>query len=506
MIKINSKKIAPSFSLEDGREGLFQWDTGRNIILKEIECGELHFANGVYKNTIDVTVQEGKALIPDILLQSASPLRVFGFAGEETNGFTMIEQIFQVKERPKPSDYVFTPSEQLTLKELLDKFEDFKDGIGKEVEEYLKQNPVDIVENDPTVPQWAKEKNKPNYTAAEVGARSDTWLPTPYEIGAQPKGNYATKDEIPVIPAIPVKSVNGKIGEVELTAEDVGALGKDTDLVTQEEVQEEITNYMREHPVVVEESDPTVPAWAKQPEKPEYTPEEIGAQPKGDYALKAEIPAVPDWAKQPEPPESTNVYIGTENPPEDAEVWINPDGEVSGDDLPTASSTEKGAVIVGDGLAVDAAGRVSVKPEGAYELIETITLEEDAVIEWSQEPDGTPYKFVAIEIKAESAGKAATQNSASMWYLSKGERVAIIYYSSITNIQKRYRQEQVAIVRGYWESEFVDWNPNASAAYNNKGYYNTHLKHNKKDYPAIDGIRSSAAIPAGTYEIWGVRA
>jgi hypothetical protein len=35
-----------------------------------------------------------------------------------------------------------------------------------------------------------------------------------------------------------------------------------------------------------------VPDWAKQPEKPQYTAEEIGAQPAGDYALKSEIPSV----------------------------------------------------------------------------------------------------------------------------------------------------------------------------------------------------------------------
>ncbi len=45
---------------------------------------------------------------------------------------------------------------------------------------------------------------------------------------------------------------------------------------------------------IMEESDPTVPEWAKQPNKPSYTPEEIGAQPKGDYALRDEIPDVPD--------------------------------------------------------------------------------------------------------------------------------------------------------------------------------------------------------------------
>ena len=37
------------------------------------------------------------------------------------------------------------------------------------------------------------------------------------------------------------------------------------------------------------ETDPTVPAWAKQPTKPSYTPAEVGAQPAGDYALSSDI-------------------------------------------------------------------------------------------------------------------------------------------------------------------------------------------------------------------------
>ena len=40
---------------------------------------------------------------------------------------------------------------------------------------------------------------------------------------------------------------------------------------------------------ISEESDPTVPAWAKQPEKPKYTADEVGAQPKGNYASHAEV-------------------------------------------------------------------------------------------------------------------------------------------------------------------------------------------------------------------------
>ena len=41
---------------------------------------------------------------------------------------------------------------------------------------------------------------------------------------AQPKGDYALKSEIPSAPTIPVQSVNGKTGAVNLTASDVGSL------------------------------------------------------------------------------------------------------------------------------------------------------------------------------------------------------------------------------------------------------------------------------------------
>lgn len=43
-------------------------------------------------------------------------------------------------------------------------------------------------ETDPTVPAWAKQPNKPTYTAGEVGARPDTWTPSASEVGADAAG------------------------------------------------------------------------------------------------------------------------------------------------------------------------------------------------------------------------------------------------------------------------------------------------------------------------------
>lgn len=47
---------------------------------------------------------------------------------------------------------------------------------------------VALNETDPTVPDWAKQPNKPTYTASEVGARPDTWMPSASDVGADPSG------------------------------------------------------------------------------------------------------------------------------------------------------------------------------------------------------------------------------------------------------------------------------------------------------------------------------
>ena len=51
-------------------------------------------------------------------------------------------------------------------------------------------------EVDPTVPAWAKAALKPSYTAAEVGARPDTWMPTASDVGARPDTWMPTASDV----------------------------------------------------------------------------------------------------------------------------------------------------------------------------------------------------------------------------------------------------------------------------------------------------------------------
>lgn len=77
---------------------------------------------------------------------------------------------------------------------------------------------------------------------------------------------------------------SAKVGQV-IAVKEIGTDGKPTDFeakdmtggASTEEIKEAVGAYMQEHPF--EETDPTVPDWAKRPEKPTYTAEDVGALP-----------------------------------------------------------------------------------------------------------------------------------------------------------------------------------------------------------------------------------
>lgn len=100
-----------------------------------------------------------------------------------------------------------------------------------------------VTETDPTVPSWAKQPNKPSYTADEVGALPDTTvIPTVPNVLPNPQ---------PIV----INGISYDGSERKEITVQAGSGGSIT------------------------ETDPTVPAWAKAATKPTYTAEEVGALP-----------------------------------------------------------------------------------------------------------------------------------------------------------------------------------------------------------------------------------
>lgn len=133
------------FTLQDGREHLYQWDLDRYIIVNDAKICEVHFCNRTSDCSLVVEVKDGLAAIPNILLQDARPIRAYAYCDDK---YTLTESQFTVKSRTKPSDYVYTETEIKSYDELdarLTHLEDNIEGvISDEVNKYMEENPIEI--------------------------------------------------------------------------------------------------------------------------------------------------------------------------------------------------------------------------------------------------------------------------------------------------------------------------------------------------------------------------
>lgn len=99
--------------------------------------------------------------------------------------------------------------------------------------------------------------------------------------GANAEADPSTDPTLPVWAQI--QAMIGNLDDLETTAKENlvaainEALSNGGGEVDPEAVQKIVGEYLAANPPTVTESDPTVPAWAKQPEKPSYTADEVGA-------------------------------------------------------------------------------------------------------------------------------------------------------------------------------------------------------------------------------------
>ena len=168
--------------LSDYRRGLFQWDTGRSLIVTEKDITEVHFQllpppSGSTETT-DVPVSAGIAKIPDELLQSGLPIRAYAWG----DGYSHYDQTFCVTKREKPTGYASDPADAITLESVQAKLQAEIDGKiqmpdGGDAGDVLKKTESgvewgqaagqsDWAENDETAPGYVK--NRPFYTGDPV--------------------------------------------------------------------------------------------------------------------------------------------------------------------------------------------------------------------------------------------------------------------------------------------------------------------------------------------------
>ena len=95
---------------------LYQWDTGQKLV----GCTGLYVDFPIGNEVYRVETADGMCIIPDELLQTAGKHKVY----ECMTNNTIRSFAFSVAPRPMPPNYVYTPTEKLTLEGLAQKVDD----------------------------------------------------------------------------------------------------------------------------------------------------------------------------------------------------------------------------------------------------------------------------------------------------------------------------------------------------------------------------------------------
>lgn len=168
-----SRNYVEIVAKENEEQTLYQWDTDRKLkVLTDdnITVDEVHFSNAFTQQALIVVPTASVELgcmvadIPNILLQYFIPIDVYVVMYSDKGERTVYTQQLEIVKRAKPSDYVYTETEVLDYKSLEKRVSELEQGGGSGI----------LKEIDPTVPDWAKQPQKPSYTAEEVGAMPDT--------------------------------------------------------------------------------------------------------------------------------------------------------------------------------------------------------------------------------------------------------------------------------------------------------------------------------------------
>lgn len=181
------------FKILNGREQFYQWDSDQKIIIKDIDCTEIHYSNRTDKTALVCTIREENgqkiADVPNILLQEDWDITVYAF----DQNYTKYSQVFRVIPRTKPDDYIYTETDILNYNTLYEKMENIEQNIGQAVEDYITEHPVEA-----PVTSVNNKTGAVELTAEDVGAATEDYVNTAVEnieLTPGPQGPQGEKGE-----------------------------------------------------------------------------------------------------------------------------------------------------------------------------------------------------------------------------------------------------------------------------------------------------------------------
>ncbi len=400
------------FSLVDGRADAWQWDTGLslNVDTSEHQISEVHMSNSSTKGAFVCEIKPDRTVeIPNILLTTDGDINIYAIISDEEGERTVIKERLHVHRKKKPQDYVYTETEVYEYKDYITRLESVENTVLKAGNVYTLSPDegafvnVRVSVNEDNSKTYYIDFYIPEGQQGEQGEPGDPGSPgangkTPYiqngywyidgvNLGVRAEGTPGTSV---TITRITESTESGGTNTVEFSDGNRLNVRNGNDGEDGE----------GGGGGVIGETDPTVPNWAKQPQKPKYDASEITfIQPDSQSILPSGtvddalgeidlfLRGVPSWSLNPTKPSYTASEVGalpasTKIPTKTSELE-NDSEYVQLDDLsPYAKKNDipPEEIYVGDGTMPNTATLQIIVDED--EIVTSYTLDEivDAVL------------------------------------------------------------------------------------------------------------------------------
>lgn len=285
------------FSLVDGRADAWQWDTGLslNVDMSEHQISEVHMSNSSTKGAFVCEIKPDRTVeIPNILLTTDGDINIYAIISDEEGERTVIKERLHVHRKKKPQDYVYTETEVYEYKDYITRLEAVENTVlevgtvytlSPDEGAYVNIRATVNEDNSKTyyidfyIPEGQQGDPGTPGTPGAPGTNGKTpyikdgyWYIDGVNLGVRAEGTQG----IPGNPGTPGTSVT--ITRITESTESGGTNTVEFSDGNRLNVRNGNDGEDGEGGGggVIEETDPTVPSWAKQTNKPTYSKSEVG--------------------------------------------------------------------------------------------------------------------------------------------------------------------------------------------------------------------------------------
>lgn len=126
------------FTLKKDIPQLYQWDSNVKLIVEDDRINQVQFSQRFSRTAVCVKVENRECFIPNEFLQSYYDIFAYACIVDNNGQVCEFSEMFTVFARPKPDNYIYTPTEIITFKRIEDDLNKKFEALAKEIEDDMK--------------------------------------------------------------------------------------------------------------------------------------------------------------------------------------------------------------------------------------------------------------------------------------------------------------------------------------------------------------------------------